>query len=96
MTKTYIVDSKKSKERVANQINQVLDEDVVFCNKEKKYYPEEQTFTCAHDEETYNLDFKSTASNGAEVMEDNLQDYEEIIDTNNYPEYDSIQPYDRF
>lgn len=59
-----------------------------WCNKDEMYRKENEVFSCSHDQLTYHKDYIKVASDGCSVFEDNLESYEEIIDLDNWPEYD--------
>lgn len=94
-TRHFIIDTKESQARALATINKELqkieDKETAFCNKECVAYPEDDIFTCKHSEETYHVDYKKTASDGAEIMEDNLEEYEAVINLDNWAEYDGVR-----
>ncbi len=87
----YTLDNNKIQERVNATISSKLDAiesgDLVLCNKDKKLYSSEDTFVCFHDKEDYHTDYRKFSDEGAMIMEDSLEEYNELQDINNWPEY---------
>lgn len=50
-----------------------------YCNKDKLYYPHDEVFTCNHDDLTYHINHKTYADDGKEVMDDNIDAYEDMV-----------------
>ncbi len=65
-----------------------IDELFGWCNKDNRYYKLDEIDTCAYNEETYHKDYLKEASDGNYIYEDDLQEHEDLINKDNWPEYD--------